>query len=75
MSLLHNIRRRSNMSQSQSSRIPLTLKQRIFVAALFLFAMVLSYFVVFTLDPLAANLHLTSQKGRGSEFIAGVPRQ
>lgn len=63
------------MSQSQSSRIPLTLKQRIFVAALFFFAVVLSYFVVFTLDPLATNLHLTSQKGRESEVIAGVPRQ
>ena len=63
------------MSPSQSSRIPLTLKQRIFVAALFFFAIVLSYYVVFTLDPLATNLHLTSQKGRGSEFIAGVPRQ
>jgi hypothetical protein len=62
------------MSQSQSSRIQLTLKQRIFVAALFFFAMLLSYFVVFTLDPLAANLHLTSQKGRESEFIAGVRR-
>jgi len=63
------------MSPSQSSRIPLTLKQRIFVAALFFFAIVLSYYVVFTLDPLATNLHLTSQKSRESEVIAGVPRQ
>ena len=63
------------MSPSQSSRIPLTLKQRIFVAALFFFASVLSYYVVFALDPLATNLHLTSQKGSESEVIAGVPRQ
>ena len=51
------------MSQAQSSGIPLTLKQRIFVAALLLLAFVLSYFVVFTIDPLATNLRYSSTQG------------
>jgi hypothetical protein len=62
------------MSQPQSSTIPLTLKQRIFVAALFLLALVLSYFVVFTIDPPAANLRNPLQTVRHSEVNAGATR-
>lgn len=58
------------MSQPQSSRIPLTLKQRIFLTVLFLLALVLSYFVVSTLDPLPSNLRLSSANGsRGDKII------
>ena len=54
---------RSKVSQAQSSRIPLTLKQRIFLTVLFLLALMLSYFIVSTIDPLASNLHLSSANG------------
>jgi hypothetical protein len=48
---------------SQSSRIPLTLKQRIFLTGLFLLAFMLSYFAVSTIDPLASKLPLSLANG------------
>jgi len=44
--------------QTQSSRIPLTFRQRIFLTGLFLLALMLSCFFVSTIDPLASNLRL-----------------
>lgn len=48
------------MLQAQSSRIPLTLRQRIFLMMLFLLALMLSYFIVSNIDPLTARLHFSS---------------
>jgi len=59
------------MSQPQST-IPLTLKQRTFVVALFLLALVLSYFVVFSIDVPAANVRNSFQTLRHSGAEAGA---
>jgi hypothetical protein len=53
------LKRRSKVSNAHSSRIPLTPKQRLFLAMLLLLAVLLSNFVVSTIDPLATNLRLS----------------
>lgn len=60
------------MPQTQSSRTQLTLKQRISLTVLFLLALMLSYFVVSTIDPLASNLRLSSATRRVKIIDSGV---
>jgi len=60
------------VSQAQSSRIPLTLKQRFVLTVVFLLALMLSYCVVSAIDPLASRLRLLSAIGvHPGELFAG----
>ena len=53
----HNSGNTGEMHRPASSEHPLTLSQCLFVVGLLVLALVFSYFVVFSIDPIAADLH------------------
>ena len=53
----HSAGNTAEMQRSASSEHPMTLRQCLFVVGLFVLALVFSYFVVFSIDPIAVDLH------------------
>jgi hypothetical protein len=53
----HNSGNKGEMQRPASSEHPMTLRQCLFVVGLFVLALVLSYFFVFSIDPIAVDLH------------------
>ena len=53
----HNSGNAGEMQRPASSEHPMTLSQCLSVVGLFVLALVFSYFVVFSIDPFAVDLH------------------
>ena len=64
-----------SLSAHTSSGIPLTLKQRIFVVGMFLVALVLSCFIVFSVDSTTANARRSLMNDGAADIREGAPSQ